>query len=31
MDFKIDENVPNEIAEMLISAGHDAKPYMNNF
>jgi len=25
MHFKIDENMPTEIAEMLISAGHDAK------
>lgn len=25
MHFKLDENMPNEIAEMLISAGHDAK------
>jgi len=25
MQFKIDENLPIEIAELLINAGHDAK------
>lgn len=25
MQFKIDENLPNEIADLLINAGHDAK------
>ena len=25
MEFKIDENLPVEIAELLVSAGHDAK------
>lgn len=25
MQFKIDENLPNELADLLINAGHDAK------
>jgi predicted nuclease of predicted toxin-antitoxin system len=29
MEFKIDENLPVEIAELLVSAGHDAKTVNN--
>lgn len=31
MQFKIDENLPIEIAELLNDAGHDAKTVNNHY